>query len=86
MSLTLYVRVITRRNKMADKAEKYYSTDLSISIVEIKAKNKKQAEEFMNQFIDKIAPIMSDQIRWNECDWEIEENVLDKAKGIWIKK
>ena len=68
------------------KQQKFYSTDLSIPIVEIKAKNKKQAEEFMQQFIDKIAPIMDDQIRWNEADWEIQESVLDEEKGVWITK
>ena len=59
-------------------AEKYYSTDLSISIVEIKAKNKKEAEAVMQKFIDKISPIM------DEADWTIQENVLKKAEGVWI--
>ena len=68
------------------KQEKFYSTDLLISIVEIKAKNKKQAEEFMNQFIDKIALVMDDQIRWDECDWEVKETILDPQKGEWITK
>ena len=67
-------------------AEKYYSTDLSISIVEIKANNKKEAEQLMNKFIDKIAPIMDNLIRWDECDWEIQENVFIASKGVWITK
>ena len=65
-------------------AEKYYSTDLSISIVEIKAKNKKEAEAVMQKFIDKISPIMDEQVRWDEADWTIQENVLKKAEGVWI--
>jgi hypothetical protein len=76
----------TSQKGNAVSQEKYYSTDLSIPIIEIKAKNKKQAEEFMNQFIDKIAPIMDDQIRWEECDWVIQEHVLDKKQGVWITK
>jgi hypothetical protein len=67
-------------------AEKYYSTDLSISIIEIKAKNKGHAERLMNKFIDKIAVVMDDVIRWDESDWEIEENVLNEATGEWIKQ
>jgi hypothetical protein len=62
---------------------KYYCTDLSISIVEIKARSKKHAEAIMNEFIDKIAPIMDDKIRWDEANWEIEKNVLDKKAGEW---
>ena len=65
---------------------KYYSTDLSISIVEIKAQSKKHAEALMQEFIDKISPVMDDKIRWDECDWKIEENVLDKKEGVWVKK
>ena len=64
--------------------DNYYSADLSISIVEIKAKSKEQAEAIMQEFIDKIAPIMADQIQWDEVDWTIEENVLDKKAGEWV--
>lgn len=63
---------------------KYYSTDLDIPIVEIYAKNKHHAEAIMNEFIDKIGEIMHDKIRWNECDWKIQENVLDETKGEWV--
>jgi hypothetical protein len=62
----------------------YYSTDLSIPIVRIEAKSVKQAEAIMQKFIDKIAEIMSDKIRWNECDWVIQENVYDETKGEWV--
>jgi hypothetical protein len=70
-------------NPYAD-CNKYYSTDLSISIVEIKAESKEQAEAIMQEFIDKIAPIMEDKISWQEANWEIEESVLDKKAGEWI--
>lgn len=63
--------------------EKYYSTDLSIAITEIKADSKEQAEAIMQEFIDKIAPIMDDKIRWEESEWNIEENVLNEAEGVW---
>jgi hypothetical protein len=65
-------------------SKKYYSADLTISIVSIKARNAKQAEKRMQMFIDKIAPVMDDKIRWDEADWTIEENVLDKKKGEWV--
>jgi hypothetical protein len=66
------------------KPDKYYSTDLRISIVEIVAKNEKQAEAIMQKFIDKIAVVMDTVVRWNESHWEIEEHILDKNKGEWI--
>jgi len=62
---------------------KYYSTDLSISIVEIKAGSKEQAEAIMQEFINKIAPIMKDTVRWDEASWEIEENILNEEEGVW---
>jgi hypothetical protein len=64
--------------------EKYYSTDLCISIVDIKANSAEEAEEIMQKFIDKIAPIMDDKVRWDECDWTIQENVLNEAEGVWV--
>jgi hypothetical protein len=63
---------------------KYYSTDLSISIVEIKARSKEEAEALMQEFIDKIAPIMDNKIRWDEANWEIEENILNEKEGVWV--
>lgn len=66
------------------KPDKYYSTDLRISIVEIVAKNEKQAEAIMQKFIDEIAVVMDTVVRWDEADWEIQEHILDKNKGEWI--
>lgn len=64
--------------------EKYYSTDLSLSINVIEAKSIKHANNLMHKFIDKIAPIMANKIRWEECDWIIEENKLEEVNGIWV--
>jgi hypothetical protein len=64
---------------------KYYSTDLSIPIVEIMAETEEQAEAIMQEFIDSIAPVMELKIRWDEANWEIQENILDETKGEWIK-
>jgi hypothetical protein len=61
----------------------YYSCDLSISIVNIEATSAKQAEAIMQKFIDEIAEVMHEQVRWNEADWEIQENVLDPETGTW---
>ena len=66
------------------KPDKYYSTDLKISIVEIVAKSEKQAEAIMQKFIDEIAVVMDTVVRWDESDWEIQEHILDKNKGEWI--
>jgi hypothetical protein len=66
------------------KPEKYYSTDLKISIVEIVAKSGRQAEAIMQTFIDEIARVMDTVVRWDESDWEIEEHILDESKGEWI--
>jgi hypothetical protein len=64
---------------------KYYSTDLTIPIVEIMAETKEQAEAIMQEFISSIAPVMELKIRWDEADWEIQENVLDETKGEWVR-
>jgi hypothetical protein len=64
---------------------KYYSTDLTIPIVEIMAETKEQAEAIMQEFIDSITPVMELKIRWDEADWEIQENILDETKGEWIR-
>jgi len=64
---------------------KYYSTDLTIPIVEIMAETEEQAEAIMQEFIDSIAPVMELKIRWDEANWEIQENILDETKGEWIK-
>ena len=55
------------------KEEKYYSTDLSISIVEIKAESREQAEAVLQRFIDEIGKVMTDEVHWDEADWTIEE-------------
>ena len=67
------------------KQEKYYSTgkDLTISIVEIVANSMEEAEAVMQRFIDKIAEVMKDEVRWDESDWSIEENTFNEAEGIW---
>jgi len=65
---------------------KYYCTGqaLTISMVDIKANSVKQAEAVMQRFIDEIGKIMTDEVRWDEADWSIEENILDKKRGEWI--
>jgi hypothetical protein len=65
---------------------KYYCTGqaLTISMVDIKANSVEEAEAVMNKFIDKISKIMTDKVRWDEADWSIEENILDKSKGEWV--
>lgn len=63
--------------------EKYYSADLSISIVEIRAESKQQAQEIVQRFVDEIATLKCDLISWDEADWTIHENVLDETEGVW---
>jgi len=63
--------------------KKYYSTDVTISIGEIVANSKEEADELISQFVAKIIPLMADRIRWEEADWEVEENVLNEVAGIW---
>jgi hypothetical protein len=63
--------------------QKYYSTDITISVNEIKASSKQEAEAIIAEFVALIAPIMSLKIQWDEADWTIEENVLNEDKGIW---
>lgn len=66
-------------------AEKYYSTgkDLTISIVEIKASSMQEAEAIMQNFIDEIAKVMPDTVRWDEADWTIEENSMNAEATGW---
>jgi hypothetical protein len=61
----------------------YYSCDLSIPIVQIMVNNKHLAEIVMQTFIDKIADVMHETIRWDEADWEIKENVYVPELGEW---
>ena len=66
-------------------AEKYYSTgkDLTISMVEIKASSMEEAEAVMQRFIDEIGKVMTDEVRWDEADWTIEENTMNEAGTGW---
>lgn len=66
--------------------QKYYCTGqaLTISMVDIKADSAEEAEAVMQRFIDKIAEVMKDEVRWDESDWTIEENILDEEKGEWV--
>ena len=64
--------------------EKFYSTDLTLSIIEINANSKEEAEKVINDFLDLISPILKDKVRWEEADWTISENVLDEKKGEWV--
>jgi hypothetical protein len=62
----------------------YWWCDLEIPIVRIEAKNAEHAEYIMQRFIDKIGLIMTDKVFWNDCDWEIKENVYDPETGSWV--
>ena len=64
----------------------YYSCDLSISIVNIDAKNIHHAEAVMQTFIDEIAKVMNTEVRWDEADWEVVENVYLPELGEWHTK
>jgi len=64
----------------------YYSCDLAISITNIKAKNAHHAEAVMQTFIDEIGKIMTDELSWDDAQWEIEENVFLPELGEWHTK
>jgi len=64
----------------------YYSCDLSISIVNIDAKNVHHAEAVMQTFIDEISKVMEAEVRWDEADWEVMENVYLPELGEWHTK
>ena len=61
--------------------EQFYSTDINIPVVEIYAKSKEEADAIIQEFIEKIAPIMEDKIRWDDADWTIQLNTL--KDGNW---
>jgi len=63
--------------------EKYYSADLTISIVEIRAESKEQAQAIIEKFVEQISAIKADQLSWDEADFTIDENVLDETEGVW---
>lgn len=73
------------RNGGVMSADKYYSTgqDLTISMVEIKASSMEEAEEVMQRFIDEIAKVMKDEVRWDEADWSIQENTMNAEGTGW---
>jgi hypothetical protein len=56
---------------------------LTISIVEIKASSMEEAEAVMQRFIDEIGKVMTDEVRWDEADWTIEENTMNEAGTGW---
>lgn len=64
----------------------YYSCDLSIPIVQIMAKNAHHAEAVMQTFIDEIAKVMDTEVRWDEADWTITENVYVPELGTWEER
>ena len=64
----------------------YYSCDLAISITNIKAKNRHHAEAVMQTFIDEIAKVMDTEVRWDEADWEVVENVYLPELGEWCTR
>lgn len=64
----------------------YYSCDLEIPIVHIEATSREHAEAIMQTFIDKIAPIMDDIIRWDNADWDIVENVYVPELESWVEQ
>ena len=41
-----------------------------------------EAEAVLQRFIDEIGKVMTDEVRWDEADWTIEENTLN-AEGFW---
>jgi hypothetical protein len=64
----------------------YYTADLTITITNIEATSKEQAEAIMHGFIDVIGLVMKDKIRWDECDWEVQENVYIPEYGEWHER
>jgi len=62
----------------------YYWTDISISITRIKAKSKAEAEALVNEFLNKIAAIKTNEIQWDDANWIIQEDTYDKTKGEWV--
>ncbi len=71
-------------NEVQENPNKYYSADLSISIVEIKARSKEQAEYIIREFVNKISPLMENEVKWDEAVWTVEENVLNEKDGVWV--
>jgi len=64
--------------------EQFYSADITIPVLEIYAKSGKEAEEIIHAFIDKIALLMEDKLRWDDADWTIQFNTYNEDKGVWV--
>jgi hypothetical protein len=64
----------------------YYSCDLAISITNIKAKNRHHAEAVMQTFIDEIAKVMSDELSWDDAQWDIITNTFVPELQCWIEE
>jgi hypothetical protein len=66
--------------------EDYYSCDLAISITNIKAKNAHHAEAVMQTFIDEIGKIMTDELSWDDAQWDIVTNTFVPELQVWIEE
>jgi len=64
-------------------SKSFYSTDITISITEIDASSRQEADAIIAEFIAKISTTMQDEIRWDEADWQIQTNIFDAARGVW---
>ncbi len=64
----------------------YYSCDLSISIVNIEAKNIHHAEAVMQTFIDEIAKVMDDEVSWDDAQWGIITNKFVPELQCWVEE
>jgi len=64
-------------------AEKYYSADLNVSVLEINAESIEKAEAVIKELIDHIAKAMKYRIRLGGVDYNIEESTLNEEKGVW---
>lgn len=64
----------------------YYSCDLAISMTNIKAKNRHHAEAVMQTFIDEIAKVMSDELSWDDAQWDITTNTFVPELQVWIEE
>ena len=64
-------------------AEKYYSADLTVSVLEVNAESIEKAEAVIKELIDHIAKAMKYRIRLGGVDYNIEENILNAEKGVW---
>jgi hypothetical protein len=53
-------------------------------MVEIVADSLEEAEAVMQRFIDVIGEVMPDEVRWDEADWSIQENVLNDEGTEWV--